>query len=213
MTPTLLFAAALATQLSVQPEALELRVGETARLEAIVEGADEGATVIFFSTAPRTASVTPSGVVTARRSGTAILVALIPAERLDAELYRQNDPGIRVEVAITVQPSLLARLDIRGLPETLRVGERVRVHVVATDAHDEVKDVRPSLSVEDDTVASAHRFGDLFRGTFHAHPFYDRPRPDLYPGDASGLVTALSPGTTTLTASWRNGSSSSCPIP
>ena len=201
MTPTLLFAAALATQLSVQPEALELRVGETARLEAIVEGADEGATVIFFSTAPRTASVTPSGVVTARRSGTAILVALIPAERLDAELYRQNDPGIRVEVAVTVQPSLLARLDIRGLPETLRVGERVRVHVVATDAHDEVKDVRPSLSVEDDTVASAHRFGDLFRGTFHAHPFYDRPRPDLYPGDASGLVTALSPGTTTLTAS------------
>ena len=201
MTPTLLFAAALATQLSVQPEALELRVGESARLEAIVEGADEGATVIFFSTAPRTASVTPSGVVTARRSGTAILVALIPTERLDAELYRQNDPGIRVEVAVTVQPSPLARLDIRGLPETLRVGERVRVHVVATDAHDEVKDVRPSLSVEDDTVASAHRFGDLFRGTFHAHPFYDRPRPDLYPGDASGLVTALSPGTTTLTAS------------
>ena len=81
-------------------------------------------------------------------------------------------------------------------------GERLPIHVVASDQNGETKDVRPELEVDDDTVASVDAFGELFEGTFHAHPYYDRPRPDLYPGDASGLVTAVAPGRTTVTASF-----------
>ena len=56
----------LALQLTVQPEALSLRVGDTAQLEA---SAPSGVRVVFFSTAPQLVSVTPQGAVTAHRSG------------------------------------------------------------------------------------------------------------------------------------------------
>ena len=194
----LLLAGVVALQLSVEPQELSLRVGETARLNARVAS---DARVVFFSTAPQIASVTPAGEVTAHRSGEAMLVALLPSSRQDAELVQAGDPGLRVEVPVTVAPSPLARLEIRGLPDALVAGERLPIHVVASDQNGETKDVRPELAIDDDAVASVDAFGELFEGTFHAHPYYDRPRPDLYPGDASGLVTAVAPGRATLTAS------------
>ena len=198
MSAGLLLAGVLALQLSVEPQELSLRVGETAKLNARVAS---DARVVFFSTAPQIASVTPAGEVTAHRSGEATLVALLPSSRQDAELVQAGDPGLRVEVPVTVAPSPLARLEIRGLPDALVAGERLPIHVVASDQNGETKDVRPELAIDDDAVASVDAFGELFEGTFHAHPYYDRPRPDLYPGDASGLVTAVAPGRATLTAS------------
>jgi len=189
---------ALALQLQVAPESLELRVGETAELDA---SAPAGATVIFFSTAPQTVSVTPAGRVTAHRAGDATLVALLPSGPESADIVQAGDPGIRVEIPVRIMPSSLAKLEIFGLPPSLSVGERVSIHVVASDANGESKDVRPALRMSDETIAAVDGFGELFAGTFHAHPYYDRPRPDLYPGDATALVSAVSPGSTTLTVS------------
>ncbi len=188
--------------LEVTPRSLELKVGERAQLETVVKdgsGLSVEATVVFFSQSPAAVSVTDSGLVRAHRSGRHTLVALVPAQPRGG-LERAGDPGVRVEIPVTISPSELARLEIE-VPERIYVGARVAVRTRATNVNNEEKDVRPALSVSDAEVASVIAYGPLFDGTFHAHPFYDRPRPDLYPGDAAGLLTALAPGTVTLRAS------------
>ena len=188
--------------LHVTPQSLELKVGDSAQLDAIVQdsaGLNIEAIVIYFSQSPTAVSVTPSGLVQAHRSGQHTLVALIPAKP-QGGLEVVGDPGIRVEIPVIIAPSDLARLEIE-IPEEIYIGTRVAVRVRATDINNEEKDVRPALSVSDPGIASVIAYGPLFEGTFHAHPFYDRPRPDLYPGDAAGLLTALAPGTVTIQAS------------
>ena len=197
---------AQSASVTVEPASLELAVGDTANLSASVRDSagnpmPDGA-VLFFSTSPQAVSVTPSGRVTAHRAGSHTLVALHPQAPLeDPSLQQRGDPGIRVEIVVNVAPSPLASIELLGLPSQIRVGETIRVHAIAKDGQDQPRDVRPEMRVDDEAVASVATFGEVFEGTFHAHPFYDRPRPDLYPQDASALVTGLAPGSTRLRAS------------
>ena len=175
-----------------------MRVGETTRL---VANSQQASAVIFFSTDPKIATVTPSGIVTAQHSGTGVLIALIPAKpQKDASLQMVTDSGFRVEIPITVKPSPLSRLEMSGIPTTMKPGQSVYLHVKAIDIDGESKDVRPFLEVSDSSIAQVNKFGPLFEGTFSAHPYYDRDRPDIYPNDASGILRAVSPGKTVLRA-------------
>ncbi len=190
--------------LEVTPETLELRVGDTASLTATLTGADgmaePGARILFFSRAPADVSVSHTGVVTAHRAGEHTLVALSPDAGTTPGFTEPDDPGIRVEIPVRVLPSELAAIRFVDLPERVLVGASVRVRLLAEDTGAEPRDIRPELTASPEEVATVAAFGPLFAGAFHAHPFYDRPRPPTYRADAAGVLRALAPGTIRLTA-------------
>ena len=188
-------------RLSVTPAALELRVGQTAGLEASVTGADGvEAGVLFFSLDPADVSVSHTGVVSAHRAGEHTLVALLPAAATTPGFTRPDDPGIRVEIPVRVLPSELAALRFADLPERVMAGASLPLRLLAEDGESAPRDVRPELTAAPAGVAAVAAFGPLFEGTYHAHPFYDRPRPPTYVGDAAGVFRALAPGTATVRA-------------
>ena len=191
-------------QLSLAPEALQLRVGQTGSLVATVTAADgevdTGARVLFFSLDPADVSVSHTGVVTAHRAGSHTLVALSPAAGTTPGFTRPDDPGIRVEIPVEILPSELATLRFVDLPERVLAGASIPVRLLAEDEGSEPRDVRPEITVEPAGVGAVAAFGPLFEGTYHAHPFYDRPRPPTYHWEAAGVFRAVGPGTATLTA-------------
>ena len=191
-------------QLSVTPESLSLRVGQTGSLVATVTTAggevDSGARVLFFSLDPADVSVSHTGVVTAHRAGNHTLVALSPAAGTTPGFTRPDDPGIRIEIPVEILPSELATLRFVGLPERVLAGASIPVRLLAEDEGAEPRDVRAEITVEPGAVGAVAAYGPLFEGTYHAHPFYDRPRPPTYHWEAAGVFRALGPGTATLTA-------------
>ncbi|MYI39846.1 MAG: hypothetical protein F4115_12220, partial [Acidobacteria bacterium] len=197
-------ASAQERQLSVAPETLQLRVGQTGSLVATVTAAngevDTGARVLFFSLDPADVSVSHTGVVTAHRAGSHTLVALSPAAGTTPGFTRPDDPGIRVEIPVEILPSELATLSFVDLPDRVLAGASIPVRLLAEDEGSEPRDVRPEIIVEPAGVGAVAAFGPLFEGTYHAHPFYDRPRPPTYHWEAAGVFRAVGPGTATLTA-------------
>ncbi len=197
-------ASAQERQLSVAPESLQLRVGQTGSLVATVTAAsgevDSGARVLFFSLDPADVSVSHTGAVTAHRAGNHTLVALSPAAGTTPGFTRPDDPGIRVEIPVEILPSELATLRFVDLPDRILAGASIPVRLLAEDEGSEPRDVRPEISVEPAGVGAVTAYGPLFEGTYHAHPFYDRPRPPTYHWEAAGVFRALGPGTATLTA-------------
>ncbi len=192
--------AAQERELKVAPESLELRVGQTATITATLSGGDSGSRVLFFSLDPTDVSVSHTGIVTAHRAGNHTLVALAPATGTTPGFTRADDPGVRVEIPVKVLPSELASLRFDDLPDQILVGASLPVRVLAEDVGAEPRDVRPDLAVSPGETAAITAFGPLFEGTYHAHPFYDRPRPPTYRAEAAGVLRALAPGTVTVTA-------------
>ena len=191
-------------RLTVTPEALELRVGQTGSVTATVTAADgsmdAGARVLFFSLDPADVSVSHTGVVSAHRAGSHTLVALAPAAGTTPGFTRPDDPGLRVEIPVEILPSELATLRFVDLPDRVFAGASLPIRLLAEDEGSEPRDVRPEITVAPEAVAAVAAFGPLFEGTYHAHPFYDRPRPPTYIGDAAGVFRALAPGVATLSA-------------
>ncbi len=193
--------------IEVRPASVTLRVGEKATLEAVVKNQAgvvlEDAAVIFFATGMSSSiTVTPTGIVKGHRTGENDVVAFSPSGiRTDSALYREGDPGVRIRIPVKVLPSPVARLEFADLPSSLYVGMTVPVRVTGADAGQRQRDVRAELRVSDPEIARVTMFGPEFQGSSDAHPFYRRPRPELYPGEAAGILTTLQPGTLTLTAS------------
>jgi len=197
--------------IEVAPSSLELEVGETAQLKAVAKDARgnvvPGAIVIFFSTGRSSVAVTPDGRVEAHEPGEFSIVGLSPAESpaSDPELMRSSDPGIRVTIPVKVRPSPLARLEFKDPPPRLYVGSTIPVGFLGVDARGRERDARAQVQSSDPSVLTVTHFGSPFEGSADAHPSYRRTRPDIYPGDASAVLTAVRPGTVTLTATTPEG--------
>ena len=92
----------------VDPPELELEVGETIQLRAVVKDAQgtvlPGAQVVFFSGSRSSVGVTPSGMVEAYQPGEHELTALSPAESFEGEpdSYSRRDSGIRTTIKVKV---------------------------------------------------------------------------------------------------------------
>ena len=148
----------------VEPAALTLAVGGTARLTATVRRADgtvvDDAAVVFYSRARRSVSVTRRGDVEAHRPGEFTLVALVPANRAAAGL--RSESIARAEVAVTVPHPPVDRVRFAAVPPKFYVGTRPRLAVEVVDASGAV---RPDVAVEyasaDPAVASIDRHGFL----------------------------------------------------
>ncbi len=194
-------------RIRVEPDAVQLRAGQSAQIDAYpIDATGQPAaierSVIFFSRNRQAVSVTPEGTVHAHKPGTFEIVAMLPAESsLDPDVMNASDPGTRTVITVRVAPSPLAELRLRGVPEELAVGERVAVGATVTDANGIERDVRAMIEASDPERLHIVRHGPIFAGSANAHPFYRRERPTLYPGETSGLLEGVAPGTVTLRAS------------
>ncbi|MDX1405845.1 MAG: hypothetical protein R3192_14970, partial [Woeseiaceae bacterium] len=164
----------------IEPGTLELKVGESVQLRAVVKDADgdviPDAQVMFFG--PRlNLDVTPGGLVRAIRPGEHRVIALHPETRMegDPDSYtRRWEPGVRGKLDITVPEPPIAEIEIRGVPEVIYAGTTATVRITGSDESGALRlDLQPTLTVADEDVAET---------------------------DGFGTVTGLEPGSTRITA-------------
>jgi len=156
------------TTVEISPAELELKVGESAQLSAVVKDEDgnviPGAQVLFFG--PRiNLAVTPGGYVTAIRPGEHRVVALSPDVPIEGEpdyYTRSFEAGIRGRLEIKVPEPPLSSIEILDLPGTIYAGTTLGVHINGTDESGAKRiDLTPALSVSDGAVAETDGFGTL----------------------------------------------------
>ncbi|MCZ6794269.1 MAG: Ig-like domain-containing protein [Planctomycetota bacterium] len=144
-------------RLDVQPTALELGVGDTARLEAKVldaTGKDLTRRIVFFSLDRRSVTVDRSGKVTARRPGEFTVVVMMPAENKEERL--------RVEVAVSVAYSPLAGLEFVEPRGKVYRGTTVSFRVRALEKNgEERRGVAVRFSTSDARIAAVDAFGNV----------------------------------------------------
>lgn len=152
----------------VQPAELELKVGESAQLSAVVKDEDgnviPGAQVLFFGSRLNL-QVTPGGFVTAIRPGKHRVIALHPDTPIegDPDYYtRSFEAGIRGRLEIEVPEPPLASIEIQGVPETVYTGTTSAVRVTGIDESGaERADLVPMLSVSNADVVQTDGFGTI----------------------------------------------------
>ncbi len=150
--------------IEVEPAQLTLAVGSTRRLAATVRRTDgtvvDDATVVFYSRARRSVSVTRRGDVEARRPGEFTVVALVPANRGDAG--RRPDSIARTEVAVTVPHPPVEHVRFTAVPPKFYVGTHPRLAVEVVDTSGALRhDVAVEYASADPAVASVDRHGFL----------------------------------------------------
>ncbi len=153
-----------AITIEVAPVDLTLEVGATAQLSATVRDADgnvvDDASVMYFSRARRSVSVTREGRVQAIQPGSYTLVALVPADPNDRG--RRPEARVRTEVQVTVPQPPIVEVAFTELPARFYVGTRPRLEVALTDASGARRnDVTPDFATDDVSVATIDRFGYL----------------------------------------------------
>ncbi len=150
--------------IEVEPAELTLDVGSTGRLAATVRRADgtvvDDATVVFYSRARRSVSVTRRGDVEAHRPGEFTLVALVPANPGDAG--RRPDSIARAEVTVTVPQPSVERIRFAAVPPKFYVGTHPRLALEVVDTSGVVRhDVAVEYASADPAVARIDRHGFL----------------------------------------------------
>ena len=150
--------------IEVEPGALTLEIGSRQKLIATVRDGNgavvDDATVVFYSRARRSVSVTRGGVVEAYRSGEFILVALVPSDPEDKS--RRPDSIARIEVPVTVPPPPVASVRFFQVPSKFYVNTRPRLEVEAVDTGGSTRsDVSRSYSSGDVSVAEIDSHGFL----------------------------------------------------
>lgn len=167
-------AAPAALRLVVEPTALELEVGGTAKITARVEDAD-GQTVdeeiFFFSRGRRAVSVDAEGNVEALEPGSATIV--VRTRRLRDEDAEEGGEGeqpsrallgerLSVSVPVTVKQPPLERIELAAPAAGLFAGTSVRLSASAFDVAGGARpDVELAFASSDPAVASFDAFGEL----------------------------------------------------
>ena len=165
-----------APTIEVTPASVTLEVGESATLRAVVEGSD--AQVVFFSGNRMALTVTPAGRVTANRPGTFVVTALLPDKPFDGawDSYSRRDPGIRTTIEVTVAEPPLESIAIVGFPKQIYAGTTLPIRARGRDTSGaERTDFTTRFIIADAEAQTAET-------------------------DGFGNVTALAPGSFTITA-------------
>ena len=150
--------------IEVDPGALTLEIGEAAQLSATVRDAGgdvvDDATVVYYSRARRSVSVTRAGRVEAHRPGQFTLIALVPSNAGDRS--RRPDARVRMEIPVTVPMPPIEEVAFAEVPAGFYAGTRPRLVVVVTDtAGARREDVPVAFATSDAAIAAIDRFGFL----------------------------------------------------
>ena len=150
--------------INVEPQELTLEIGETFQLEVVVTDSsgtvDNDVTVVFFSRARRSVSVTRTGMVEAYRPGEFTLVVLVPA---DPEDTSRNPNAIgRVEIPVTVPSPPIESIRFTSVPSKFYVGTNPGLQVSLVDETGiERRDVEVFFSSSDNDIASIDGYGTM----------------------------------------------------
>ena len=152
----------------IEPGTLELKVGDSIQLAALVKDADGNvvpdAQVLFFGSRLNL-DVTPGGHVTAIRPGEHRVVALSPEEHIEGapdSYTRSFEAGIRGKLEITVPVPPIIGIEIYDLPDTIYAGTTMTVRTRGVDESGAVRhDLMPTLAVSDSAVAETDGFGSV----------------------------------------------------
>ena len=150
--------------IEVDPARLTLEIGGTAQLSATVRDAGgavvDDATVVYYSRARRSVSVTRTGRVEAYRPGEFTVIALVPSNPADRS--RRPAARARVEIPVTVPLPPIEEVAFTEVPDIFYAGTRPRLEVVVTDrVGADREDVPVTFSTSDPAVATIDRFGFL----------------------------------------------------
>ena len=150
--------------IEVDPGALTLEIGETVQLSATVRDAGgavvDDATVVYYSRARRSVSVTRRGRVEAYRPGEFTLIVLVPSNPGDRS--RRPAARARVEIPVTVPLPPISEVAFDQVPPVFYAGTQPRLQVAVTDAAGARRDDVPvTFATSDAAVASIDRFGFL----------------------------------------------------
>ncbi len=151
-------------RVEVDPGALTLEIGGAAQLSATVRDAGgavvDDATVVYYSRARRSVSVTRTGRVEAHRPGEFTLIALVPSNPGDRS--RRPAARARVEIPVTVPLPPISEVAFARVPSVFYAGTQPRLQVVVTDtAGARREDVPVAFATSDAAVAVIDRFGFL----------------------------------------------------
>ena len=150
--------------IEVDPGALTLEIGETVQLSATVRDAGgavvDDATVVYYSRARRSVSVTRRGRVEAYRPGEFTLIVLVPSNPGDRS--RRPAARARVEIPVTVPLPPISEVAFDQIPPVFYAGTQPRLQVAVTDTAGARRDDVPvTFATGDAAVASIDRFGFL----------------------------------------------------
>jgi hypothetical protein len=150
--------------IEVDPGALTLEIGETVQLSATVRDAGgavvDDATVVYYSRARRSVSVTRRGRVEAYRPGEFTLIVLVPSNPGDRS--RRPAARARVEIPVTVPLPPISEVAFDQVPPVFYAGTQPRLQVAVTDTAGARRDDVPvTFATSDAAVASIDRFGFL----------------------------------------------------
>ena len=150
--------------IEVDPGALTLEIGETVQLSATVRDAGgavvDDATVVYYSRARRSVSVTRRGRVEAYRPGEFTLIVLVPSNPGDRS--RRPVARARVEIPVTVPLPPISEVAFDPVPPVFYAGTQPRLQVAVTDTAGARRDDVPvTFATSDAAVASIDRFGFL----------------------------------------------------
>jgi hypothetical protein len=157
----------VAVTIEVSPSRLTLGVGERATLIPTVRNAAgeaiDDATVVYFSRARRSVSVSADGDVEAHRPGEFTLVALVPEDPAD-ESARPNARA-EAEVVVWVPQPPVTQVTFTRVPPKFYVGTRPQLVVEVVDAIGVLRsDVPVTFSTTGSRAVSVDRFGFLALG-------------------------------------------------
>jgi hypothetical protein len=150
--------------LVVEPMAIELQVGEKARLNARVVDRDgaviDGPTIVFFSRNRRRVEVNPAGEITAHGPGEFTIVAIVPKDPEDTP--RRAESLIRQEITVTIPNPPIATVEITKLPRSIYAGTTLPLAAKLVDTSGvERIDVDIDWSTGDSDKARHDGFGFL----------------------------------------------------
>ncbi len=151
-------------KLVITPETLELEIGETAEISAVVQDADgnviEDATVLFFATSRRAVGVTPAGRVEAYRPGEFNIMARVPMDPNDTG--RRGAARLQAAIPVVVPYPPITAVELVGTPARFYAGTNFRPEVVLTDRSGATRaDVDIEFESSNPTVATVTTLGRI----------------------------------------------------
>lgn len=158
---------AVPTSLSVEPESLHLKIGQSAQLKATARdasGAAVEASPIFTTRARGGIEVNNDGTVTARSAGEHVVTVILPRPGRGAGRRGRGRRGRlpRVTVNVTVEPAPLKSIEFPSEVTSVYEGTTVALRpTVMDEVGEERGDVALQFTSSDPRVASINALGQL----------------------------------------------------
>ncbi len=148
----------------ITPETLNLQIGETTEISAVVHDADgnviDGVPVLFFSTSRRSVGVTPAGLVEAYRPGEFQILARVPLD--PSNTGRRGQARLQAMLPVMVPAPPITSIEFVGVPERFYAGTNFRPEIVLTDSSGAKRaDVAVTFSSDDPQVAEVNALGRI----------------------------------------------------